>query len=566
MKALTDTIKSADLILKNATVFTLEKQQEFASTVVIRDDMIVFVGDDELSSAFIGEKTRIVDVDKKTVLPGFCDAHCHALMGGRLMNGCLLTGGSSEDEYVEIIREYLRDHEDDSPIFGFGWIHAPFSARGPCRETLDDIITDVAAYFLSIDYHSCWVNSKALEIAGIAEQTEDPTGAYIERYPDSKKPWGCLREMPAIRLVTTKLAQPVKSDWKKALRTYMKKAAQMGITSVFDAGVLNTDQWTAFQAVKEMDDNDELSIRLRGSYVCDPSIGQKQIDDLLHAQHLFGTGNLFKLGVAKLFMDGAVEGHTGFLLESYEDRKDFRGKPVWDAMEYKKMAALLDKEHVQIHVHTIGGGATREALDGIAHAIDRNGIHDARHTLAHLERAAEQDIKRFSELGVFACFQPAWFYMDENYYDETIPLLGKKQADRRYLIEDFMKSDALISFGSDWPWGTVSSTMDPLVAIGTAVTRKDPTDGNRAVYESAQRLQLKSAIYCHCLGGVMQNFLDDMVGTIVAGKKADLVVLDSNIFEKPASDLDNITVDMTIFNGAIIYQKANNQQVMFNVQ
>ncbi len=552
---MTESQHDADIVLTNGTIYTLDDEDRFVTTLAIKDDNITYVGDPDDVSSLAGPDTRVIDVDGHAVLPGFCDAHCHALMGGRLMNGCLLTGASSKQEYVKTIQAYAQEHQDASHIFGFGWIHSPFPSCGPRKETLDDILPDIPAYFLSIDYHSCWVNTKALDVAGITKQTADPDGGHIERHPGTAEPWGCLREMPAIRLVTTRLPQPTKKDWKQALKTYMRKAAQHGITSVFDAGVLNTDQWNAFQAVKEMDDNGELTIRLHGSYVCDPSQGIKQISDMLRARETVGHGTRYKLGVAKIFMDGAVEGHTGFLLESYKDRENYRGSPVWSPDEYKHIAAALDKHDVQIHVHSIGGGATREALDGLVHAAEQNGGRDTRHTLAHLEIVSETDIQRFPKLGVIACFQPAWFYMDENYYDETIPLMGRTRADRRYLIEDFIHKGAMVSFGSDWPWGTVSSTMNPLIAVGTAVTRKDPDDSTEQSYEPRQRMDLKRAIRCHCSGGAIQNFMEDTVGTLEPGKKADIVVLDQNIFEKPAAGIDTAAVAMTIFNGTIVYRQ-----------
>jgi len=545
----------ADLVLTNATIYTLDHNDSFASTVAIKNNSIIYVGDNEGVSSYIGVNTKVIDVEKRTILPGFCDAHCHGVMGGRLMNGCLLTHGATKEDYLKIIQEYLTTHIQDPYIFGFGWIHSAFPTQGPSKEILDSILSDIPAYFLSIDYHSCWVNSKALEIAGITKHTEDPAGGHIERHPDSREPWGCLREMSAIRLITTTLPQPTKEDWKAAIRTYMKKAAENGITSLFDAGVLNSNQWTAFQAAHELDEEGELTIHLYESFVCDPEQGVNQVPEVVKARNTFSNGNNFHVGVAKIFMDGAVEGHTGFLLEPYVDRDNYRGAPVWNLQTYKETAAALDKEGIQIHVHAIGGGATRDALDGIEYANLKNGGRDARHTIAHLERAIEEDIKRFRSLGVIACFQPAWFYMDDNYYQETIPLLGTHRANRRYLIEDFLKYDTTVSFGSDWPWGTVSSTMDPLIAIGTAVTRKDPDNPNEVSYEPKQRLHLKSAIRFHCYGGAVQNFMDKTIGSIKVGKQADLVVLNENIFKEQAVQLDKTMVDLTIFQGAIIYQR-----------
>ncbi|MDZ7741216.1 MAG: amidohydrolase family protein [Bacteroidota bacterium] len=180
---------------------------------------------------------------------------------------------------------------------------------------------------------------------------------------------------------------------------------------------------------------------------------------------------------------------------------------------------------------------------------------DARHTQAHIELAEENDIKRFAAMGVFASFQPAWFYMDNNYFEETIPLLSRPRSDRRYMLKNFLDAGVPVAFGSDWPWGNVSSSMNPLDGIGTAITRENPGDNMLKSYESTQRVDLVTALKKYTLGGATQNFNDRITGTLEVGKKADIAVLNNNIFKIEPEELFKVKVWMTIFNGGIVYRK-----------
>jgi len=555
--------KKADTILYNGVFFTPGNEAQEGS-LAIQDGQIIYIGSEAGSKEFVTDDTKFVDCQKNTVLPGFFDSHCHSFMGGRLMNSCLLLSGKTREDYFSIIKEYADEHQDEDSILGFGWCHMPFEAIGPSKKDLDRLIPDRPAIFLSVDYHSAWVNSKALEIAKIDKNTSDPSGGHIEREPGSNEPHGCLREMPTIRLVTTKLSQPGKAEWKAALRNYMKRAASHGITSIFDAGILNSEQEPGFKAAVEMDNDGELSIRMRLSHLCVPDRGKEQVPGLVEARRKYQSEHV-NLNVAKLFMDGTIEGHTGFLLEPYEDRKGYRGKPVWDKENFKQTALELQKNGFQIHVHSISDGATRNTVDGLEYAQTEYKRENLRHSLAHLELVNREDIKRFGKLGLVASIQPSRYYMDSDYFKETVPMLSKKRANERYLLEDFKRDKAHIAFGSDWPWGTVSSSMDPFKAIGTAVIRSkmkndsideyELKDEVHNPYEPGERIDLKSAIEYHTVGGAYQNFTDDITGTIETGKKADLIILNEDIFSKQDESTKDTEVVMTLFEGKVVYSQ-----------
>lgn len=557
--------QAADKVLFNGVFFTPGNENK-KGCLAIKDDTIIFIGSEEGSKAYTGTKTEFIDCRHHTVLPSFFDSHCHAFMGGRLMNSCLLTRGREKKDYFNIIKKYAAENKEKDHIIGFGWCHMPFSSIGPSKEDLDRLIPDKPAIMLSVDYHSAWVNSKALEVAHITKDTPDPAGGHIERNPDTNEPNGCLRDMPAIRLVTTKLSQPQKGEWKEALKNYMNYAAKNGITSVFDAGILNSEQEPGFAAAVEMDRDNELHLRMSLGHVCNPDKGKGQLPKLVEARNKYNSDNV-RLNVAKIFMDGTIEGHTGFLLEPYSDRKGDRGKPVWDKDIFKETALELQKNGFQIHVHAIADGAVRNTIDAFEYVRSKNPGDDLRHTLAHLELVNKKDIKRFHKLGLVASIQPSRYYMDSDYYQETIPLLSKTRANERYLLGDFKKTGAHIAFGSDWPWGTVSSSMDPFKAIGTAVIRSrmkndsineyelEDEERDQENYEPSERIDLKSAIEYHTIGGAYQNFIEDITGSIEVGKKADLVVLNEDIFSRKDESSKDTEVVMTLFDGQIIYSE-----------
>ncbi len=548
----------ADIILNNANIFTATEKLEKFTAIAIKKDRIIHLGNENDTLDFANEKTMVFDLKGKTVLPGFCDAHAHGVMGGRLVNHCLLSTGRTQDDYLKIISEYVKKHAKNSHIMGFGWAHAPFGPEGPHKEMLDRVIPDKPAAFLSIDYHSCWVNSAALKMAGIDSNTPDPRGGHLERGKDTNEPSGCLRESAAINMVLNQLPEPSDEDWQMAVKTYQKKAAKHGITGLFDAGILNHSQIRAFKAIRKLDQQGGVKIRIAQSYVLDPENGPEQVDEVEKIIKEFAGGKNHQVRVAKIFMDGAIEGHTGFLLEPYADREGYFGKAVWPQEVFNNTVVELDKRGIQIHVHTIGDGAVRSALNGFEKAKLENGVRDARHAQAHIELADENDIKRFADMEIFASFQPAWFYMDNNYYKETIPLLAAPRSDRRYMLKNFLDAGAPVAFGSDWPWGNVTSSMNPFDGIGTAVTRENPEDDALKPYESRQKIDLITALKRYTIGGATQNFNDKITGTLEVGKKADIAVLNENIFDVDQEELFKLSVEMTLFDGEIVYKKDRN--------
>jgi predicted amidohydrolase YtcJ len=255
----------------------------------------------------------------------------------------------------------------------------------------------------------------------------------------------------------------------------------------------------------------------------------------------------------KLFADGVIEARTAALLAPYRDRHGDAGKPIYDPAALKDLAAELDREGFQIHVHAIGDWAIRMTLDAFAYARSRNGSHDARHTITHLELIDSSDIPRFRALGVIANFQALWANGDEYLTTMTEPTLGPARSRWLYPIASVVHTGAVVSGGSDW---SVSS-LNPLDAIEVGITHRDPDRPEAAAWNPAERVDLPTMIAMYTINSAYANHQEQETGSIEVGKLADLIVLSRNLFEVPASEIHRVRVLRTLLEGKTVFAENN---------
>jgi predicted amidohydrolase YtcJ len=251
----------------------------------------------------------------------------------------------------------------------------------------------------------------------------------------------------------------------------------------------------------------------------------------------------------KIMQDGSVENYTALLLEPYQIPGDVRGTPLVEPRLLKEAVTRLDAAGFQVHFHTIGDGAVRQALDAIAAARATNGALGHRHHLAHLELIDPADVPRFRELGAAANFQPLWAYADQYITELTIPFLGPERSARLYAIGSLYRSGALVVFGSDW---SVSSA-NPLEELQVAVTRMDPAGGSTEPFLPQERIALPEALAAFTVNAAWVNRLEKETGTIEVGKHADLVVLDRNLFAIPVTEIAHTRALVTLFGGRVVH-------------
>jgi len=534
---------AAELILKNAAVYTLNKAQPWAEAVAVTGSKIVFVGTNSDVKKYRGRGTKVLDLAGKMVLPGFQDSHVHLISGGMELEQCNLNDLETKEEILARIRSYAAENPEKGWVVGGGWALPVFPKANPSKEELDAVVSDRPVFLSAADGHSAWVNSRALELAGVTAKTADPKNGRIERKAGTGEPSGTLREAAA-SLVDRLIPEPTAEEYLSGLRGGLALANRFGITSIIEASADDK----LLETYASLDRNAGLTLRVLASIYVDPEKGVAQIADLVQKREKY-QGHYLKATAAKIFIDGVIESHTAALLEPYLDRPGDRGEPILEAEEFNRLAVALDKAGFQIHVHAIGDRAIRMTLDAMEQAGKINGPRDARHHICHLELIDPADILRFKALGVVANFQALWAYADTYITQLTEPILGPERSARLYPIGSIVRSGGLYAGGSDW---SVSS-LNPLDAIQVAVTRRGPDAAAGPAWLPNELIDLPTAIAAYTTNGSFLSFEEKIRGSVEAGKAADLIVLDRNLFKIPAQQIHEAKVTLTLLDGKVVY-------------
>ncbi len=537
-------IDAADLALTGGRIYTVDARRSWAEAVAIRGGRIVFVGSDEDAKAQIGPDTKVVELEGRLVMPGFQDAHIHPISAGIEAQSCDLNGLETVEEYLVVIKQYADAHPDAAWITGGGWL---MSAFGPgalaSRKLLDGVVPDRPVYLSSADGHTVWVNTKALEVAGITNKTPDPPDGRIDREPKTGAAVGSLQE-GASGLVASKMP-PVSDEQREAgLRYAVKYLNGFGITAIQDASVNEED----LKTYRKFDDAGDLTLHVIGSIWWEREQGIEQIEGMKRLRSEYTKGHV-DAGTVKIMQDGVMENYTAALLEPYLIPSKSRGIPMVDPEKLKTAVTQLDAAGFQVHFHAIGDAAIRQSLDAVEAARKANGDLGHRHHISHLQLIDAADIPRFRELGVVANFQPLWAYADEYITELTIPFLGPERSAHMYPIGSVQKSGATVAFGSDW---SVSSP-NPFEEMETAVTRLGALGETTEPFLPEEAITLPEAIAAFTINAAYTNRLDKDTGSIEAGKSADLVVLDRNLFEIPASEMSDVKALVTLFEGKPVH-------------
>ncbi|MFF2473409.1 amidohydrolase [Streptomyces sp. NPDC058066] len=541
----------ADLVLTGGPVHTLSPARSRATSVAVRGERIVAVGHDEVRE-LVGPATEVVDLKGKLLIPGFQDAHAHPVGGGLELGQCDLSGATTLDEYRRRISAYAQAHPDTEWITGGGWSMEAFPGGLPTAAELDALVPDRPAYLVNRDHHGAWVNSRALQAAGIDARTPDPADGRIERDADGA-PTGMLQE-GAANLIG-RLLPPVTLEQRiTGLLRAQELMHSLGVTAWQDALLGEhanlTDPTDAYLATAA---DGRLTARVVGSLWWDRSRGTEQIDELV-ARRAAGTRGRLRCTTVKIMQDGVAENGTAALLGPYLDgcgcASDNSGISFVPPHDLQKYVTELDARGFQVHFHALGDRAVREALDAVEAARRANGRTDTRPHLAHLQVVHPDDIGRFRELGATANLQALWAAHEPQMDDLTIPFLGPERSAWQYPFGDLHRSGATLAAGSDWP----VSSPDPIEAIHVAVNRVLPDAApGTPVFLPKQRIGLDAALTAYTAGSAYVNHLDDVTGSITAGRLADLVVLDRDPFAAPTEEIGATRVLETFVGGERVY-------------
>jgi len=528
---------SADLVLLNGIILTVDKDFSRAEAVAIRDGKILEVGENKTIKHFIGPNTQIVDLEGKTVLPGFHDAHCHMHMFGVQLSqvNCRSPPIKSIEEIIVKLREKAEKTPKVRWIVGWGYDDTKlYEKRNPTRWDLDQVSSETPVVLRRTCGHTMVVNSKALELVGYNKNSPQPEGGEIEIDPSSRDLTGILRET-AMNPINDIIRSYTVEEMEEAIKLACKQALMEGITSYQEAG-LRTVPIKAYQ-----------NLRARGGLpirVC-MMISSDLLEQMIETGLTTGFGDdWLKIGPIKIMMDGGMGGKTAALYEPYEGTKDNLGIIYMSQQQLDIMVKKAHNAGFQVAIHGIGDRAIDVILNSYERAIKDNPREDHRHRIEHCGLSTPSINKRLRELNVLPVGQPPFLY---NIGDSFNNNLGTRRIMWAYPFKTWFEHGFKPSGSSDRP--VVLGA--PLLGMWAAVNRKTE---NGMVLASQERVTPEQAVIMYTINAAYTCFEEKIKGSIEPGKLADMVVLSDDPTNVPTNTIKDIKVIMTLVNGKIVYE------------
>jgi predicted amidohydrolase YtcJ len=511
-----------------------------AQAIAVWRGRILAVGSSGEIRHLIGDRTKVVDLRGKLVLPGFIDNHTHFLSGGFWLGEVKLKDARNEEEFGQRLAAKSRELPPGAWITGGTWDHDNWpGGRLPTAELIDRYVPDRPVFVTRYDGHMSVANSLALKLAGITAETPDPPGGVIVRKAGTREPAGVLKDA-AQDLVQRVIPPPSDAEVRRALEVALSEARRVGVTSLTDMDLTPT----TLRIYQDLLAEGKLTARIDGRW---PLRRWKELADLGLRRH-FSADRWISIGGLKGFLDGSLGSSTALFFEPYTQDPGTRGLYLTPYEEMKRLVMEADRAGLHIAVHAIGDRANSEMLDIFAEAIRQNGPRDRRFRIEHAQHIHPKDFRRFAELGVIASAQPYHAIDDGRWAEKRI---GRKRCQTAYAFRTFLDHGVKLTFGSDW---TVAP-LDPILGIDAAVTRRTLDGANPQGWFPEQKITVQEAIQAYTLSNAYATFDEDVKGSITTGKLADMVVLSQDILTVPPTEIVKTEVIMTIVNGRIVYEK-----------
>lgn len=532
---------TSDLALINGKIWTGDPGRPWAEAMAVRGDKIFAVGTTVEIRKLAPAGTKVVDLGGSLALPGFIDSHTHFLAGGFALKSLDLRETKNREEFAARVAAKARELGKGRWVVNGDWDHEMFSPPElPRKEWVDAVTGDNPVCVSRIDLHTVLANSLALKIAGITKDTRSPAGGEIVKDPKTGEPTGLLKDAAA-DLVYAKIPKPSSAEKLEAAEASLRHAAENGVTSVHEMA-----DAASFEVFEELAGRRRLTARVN-IYI---PITEVETPARLKAQSPFGDPYL-KLAGLKGFMDGSLGSATAYFFEPYAD--DLRtsgllhGHMFPDGVMEKRIMAA-DRAGLQLAIHAIGDRANSLLLDMYEKAVAVNGPRDRRWRVEHAQHMRPADLARFGRLGLVASVQPYHLIDDGRWAEKKI---GPERARTTYAFESLRRAGATLAFGSDW---TVAP-LSPVLGIYAAVTRRTLDGKKPGGWVPEEKVSVEQAVRAYTVNGAYAEFAESVKGTVQAGKLADMVVLDRDIFTIPPEEIAGVKVVLTVFDGKIVYRK-----------
>ena len=528
--------KAGTVAIVNARIWTGDDAQPWAQALVIDGDKVGVVGtNDEARKA---NAEQVIDAGGRLIVPGFTDAHTHFREGGFGLSSVQLRDARTRDEFVARIKAFAATVPAGAWITGGDWDHSLWGGELPTREWIDAVTPDHPVWVNRLDGHMSLANSAALKLAGITRATKDIPGGAIVR--DRKgEPTGVLKDN-AMGPVDAVVPEPSTEMKDRALLAAMKYVNEQGVTTVHNMGTWD-DLATFARAAKAK----TLTTRI---YAVTPLSKWEQLRDAVAAKTYGGADGRgdewLRVGGLKGFMDGSLGSHTAAFYEPFADSPKDRGLLVNPPEKMYEWISAADKAGLQVMVHAIGDRAIGLLLDIYERVEKEDGARDRRFRVEHTQHLRASDIPRFAQLDVIASMQP-YHAIDDGRWAEQF--IGKRIA-TTYAFRSLLDNKARLAFGSDW----AVAPATPLEGIYAAVTRRTLDDKNPDGWVPAQKITVEEALRAYTVGGAYASFDESRKGTLAAGKLADLVVIDRDLFNIPPEEIRNAKVVTTVVGGKVV--------------
>jgi len=513
---------SADVVLVNGKIITMNPSAPFARAVAMKNDRIVAVGTDSVAQKWAGKKTKIIDLKRKVVVPGLTDAHAHIISLGHESSQLDLRHVSSIKSIQRLLKQKVDETERGRWILGRGWDQDRLKEkRYPTRWDLDEVAPDNPVFLTRVCGHVGVANSRALKIAGLGKKRAASLGEFVDRDPRTGEPTGLVKEK-AVELICS-MPEPSEKDLLEACTVALLKAAKVGLTSV----TCITSSPKEVHALQKLREQGRLPLRI---YVmvpveCLSDFTNRQLDD-----------PFLKIRCVKIFADGSLGARTAALTEPYADEPSTTGILYYNLNQLKGLIKEADEAGFQIAVHVIGDQALMQALQAFEEAVGKERVASHRHRLEHASVLNPDLIKRIKALGLLATIQPHFVVSDF-----WIPKrLGPGRARWTYAFKSLIESGVPVAASSDAP----VEPLNPLLGIWAAVTNRSSPQ---------ERLSVMEALRVYTLGAAYFSFEEDVKGSIEVGKYADLTVLSHDPLKVKPEKIKDIKVEMTIVGGRIAY-------------
>jgi predicted amidohydrolase YtcJ len=537
----------ASLILLNGKLWTENPAQPTAQAVALDGSRILAVGDNAAIRKLAGPNSRIIDLRGRLLLPGFNDSHVHFLVGGGSLISVHLGTANSQAELKDRVAQFAKTLPKGAWLRNGLWDHQRWNPPDlPSHQLIDDVSGDHPAFLWRLDGHMALVNAQAMKLAGIDRNTKDVPGGEIER--DRKgNPTGILKDA-ATALVERVMPPLSPEEEDQAMEAAMREAAANGVTSVQNIADTSVDEGQAdvFREFQKIERAGKLTVRI---YEALPVRDWKTLADAGIVAP-FGSPCL-RLGNLKAFADGALGSETAWMDEPFTNNPAKSGLASPDLLDVEHFYAsmrLADKAGLQLTIHAIGDRANRTILDLYGRLEKDNGLADRRPRIEHAQHLHPEDYARFAKFGVIASMQP-FHAIDDGRWAETV--IGPQRIKSSYAWKSLLDAGAALAFSSDWP----VAPLDPVMGIYAATTRRTLDGKNPNGWIPEQRISVAEAVHAYTMGSAFAEHQETVKGSIEPGKLADLVVLSDDIFTIPPEAIEKTTVDMTIFDGKVIYQR-----------